>query len=282
MTKRSDGKLLLAHKGVTRVPWMPDNVLIDRQTDPHLRHVVVSNVATAEAEEVAKLMRGMGLPLDTSIRACQEALKASGGKGRRQEVVAEAVRLRRSQAVEARGTKWGTGRLNGSDERRGTRAVGHRWAGQCLVMFPGTVGNTIGLVAPFPPDVVGERGAGTGARDSGDRLPSAASLVTVLARVLTFYSETGKIPDLVESLRSELPAAYTSLPSFRGALVLEKTGGNHIIALTLWEDEEGIRASEPTADAFADRIAEEIGHSVTRNVYSVVGSIGLEPPNQAR
>ncbi len=85
------------------------------------------------------------------------------------------------------------------------------------------------------------------------------------------------MPDLVESLGSELPAAYTSLPSFRGALVLEKPGGNHIIALTLWEDEEGIRVSEPVANAFADRIGEEIGHSVTRNIYSVMGSIGVEP-----
>jgi len=97
----------------------------------------------------------------------------------------------------------------------------------------------------------------------------------VLARVLTFYSESAKIPVLVESLRRDLPAAYESLPSFRGALVLEKTGSNHIIALTLWEDEEGLKVSEPTADAFADRIAEEIGHSVSRNVYNVTGTIGL-------
>ncbi len=85
------------------------------------------------------------------------------------------------------------------------------------------------------------------------------------------------MPDLVESLRSELPAAYSSLPSFRGALVLEKTGGNHIIALTLWESEDGLNDSESTADAFADRIGEEIGHSVTRNVYNVIGSIGFGP-----
>lgn len=104
----------------------------------------------------------------------------------------------------------------------------------------------------------------------------------MLARVLTFYSESAKIPDLVESLRSELPTAYASIPSFRGVLVLEKTGGNHIIALTLWEDEEGVRASEPVADAFADRIGEEIGHSVTRNIYSVVGAMGLEPPQRGR
>jgi len=100
LTKRSDGQLLQAHHGVTRVPWLPDNVVIERQSNP-LRHVVVSNVATAEAEAVAKLMKGMGLPVDTTVRASQEALKAIEGKGRRQEVVAEAVRLRRAQDVEA-------------------------------------------------------------------------------------------------------------------------------------------------------------------------------------
>jgi len=99
----------------------------------------------------------------------------------------------------------------------------------------------------------------------------------VLARVLTFYSESAKIPDLVQSLRSELPAAYESLPSFRGALVLEKTGGNHIIALTVWENEEGVNESAPVADAFADRISEEIGHAVSHNIYSVIETIGFEP-----
>ena len=123
----------------------------------------------------------------------------------------------------------------------------------------------------------GERGAGTGAWSLGSPRSVPTNLGTVLARVLTFYSESAKIPDLVESLRSELPTAYASIPSFRGLLVLEKTGGNHIIALTLWEDEEGLKASESTADGFADRIGDEIGHSVARNVYSVVGSIGLEP-----
>ncbi len=81
----------------------------------------------------------------------------------------------------------------------------------------------------------------------------------------------------MQSLRSELPAAYGSLHSFRGALVLEKTGGNHIIALTVWENEEGLIASAPVADAFADRISEEIGHAVSRNIYSVVETLGFEP-----
>jgi hypothetical protein len=50
-------------------------------------------------------------------------------------------------------------------------------------------------------------------------------LRSVLARVMTFYSESAKMTDLVESLRSEVPQAYESVPGFRGILVLEKPGG---------------------------------------------------------
>jgi len=99
---------------------------------------------------------------------------------------------------------------------------------------------------------------------------------------MTFYSESAKMADLVESLRSEVPQAYESVPGFRGIVVLEKSGGNHIIAVTLWEDEEGIRASEAYADGFAHRIGDAIGTAVSRNIYNVLGTTGItvspEPP----
>ena len=81
--------------------------------------------------------------------------------------------------------------------------------------------------------------------------------------------------DLVESLRLDLPRAYSPLPGFRGLLVLEKTGGNHVIALTLWDGEEGLRASEEYMEAFASRITEAVGTAVSRTIYTVLGSIGL-------
>ncbi len=98
----------------------------------------------------------------------------------------------------------------------------------------------------------------------------------MLSRVMTFYSESVSMTDVVESLRADLPPAYESLPGFQGLLVLEKPGSrNHVIALTLWDDEEGVAASEALADTIADRIAAATGTSVTRNIYNVMGRIGI-------
>jgi len=94
----------------------------------------------------------------------------------------------------------------------------------------------------------------------------------VLSRVMTFYSESKRLTEVVESLRADLPPAYEALPGFRGLLVLEKPGTrNHVIALTLWDDEQGVEASEALADTIADRIAAATGTSVTRNIYTVMG-----------
>jgi heme-degrading monooxygenase HmoA len=106
----------------------------------------------------------------------------------------------------------------------------------------------------------------------------------MLARVMTFYSESVGMTDVVQSMRSDLPPTYSTLPGFRGLLVLEKPGTrNQVIAVTLWEDEEGVAASEELADTIADRIAAATGTSVSRNIYNVVGRIGVadrkaEPP----
>ncbi len=98
----------------------------------------------------------------------------------------------------------------------------------------------------------------------------------MLSRVMTFYSESKRLTEVVESLRADLPPAYEALPGFRGLLVLEKPGTrNHVIALTLWDDEEGVEASETLADTIADRIAAATGTSVTRNIYTVMGKIGI-------
>jgi hypothetical protein len=98
----------------------------------------------------------------------------------------------------------------------------------------------------------------------------------VLARVMTFYSESVSMTEVVESLRSDLPPAYAALPGFRGLLVLEKPGTrNHVLAVTLWDNEAGVAASEELADTIADRIAAATGTSVARNIYNVLGRIGI-------
>lgn len=103
------------------------------------------------------------------------------------------------------------------------------------------------------------------------------NLQPVLARVMTFYSEGSKVVPLVESLRSDLPPVYASFPGFRGLIVLEKPDmHNHVIAVTLWEDEESVLASEALADTVADRIAQATGTSASRKIYKVLGTIGVE------
>ena len=85
--------------------------------------------------------------------------------------------------------------------------------------------------------------------------------------------------ELVESLRSDLPREYEALPGFRGLLVLERgESHNHLIALTLWEDEEGIAASEEIAKTFATRIAQATGTAVSRHIYDVLGALRIANP----
>jgi len=101
------------------------------------------------------------------------------------------------------------------------------------------------------------------------------------ARVMTFYVEVADMTALVATLRSELPAVYAAFAGFRGLLVLERPDERrHIIAMTLWEDDASVKASESFADTLADRIAEAAGTSVTRSVYNVAGAIDILAPNQ--
>lgn len=59
--------------------------------------------------------------------------------------------------------------------------------------------------------------------------------------------------------------------------MLEKPGDrSHVIALTLWEDEESLWASEKIADALADRITHAVGNAVARNTDRVLGRSGSE------
>ena len=88
--------------------------------------------------------------------------------------------------------------------------------------------------------------------------------------------------DLVDSLRSEMPPRYEALPGFRGLLVLEKPGArHHVIALTLWEDEAGVAASDAVADHVAERIAEAAGTAASRSVYRVLGSMRVAEPKES-
>jgi quinol monooxygenase YgiN len=96
----------------------------------------------------------------------------------------------------------------------------------------------------------------------------------MLARVISFYAEDQHVRELVESLRDELPAQYEELAGFRGVLVLEKPGNrNHVIAVTLWEDEAAMEASKELADKVASRVTTMTGNASSRGSYNVIGRI---------
>ncbi|HLX89697.1 MAG TPA: hypothetical protein VKR22_14725, partial [Acidimicrobiales bacterium] len=80
----------------------------------------------------------------------------------------------------------------------------------------------------------------------------------MLARVMTINSNSENLADLIGSLRQRLPETYVGIQGFRGALVLEKPSANQILALTLWEDERGLKASEPHARKYAQEISQAI------------------------
>jgi len=56
-------------------------------------------------------------------------------------------------------------------------------------------------------------------------------------------------------------------------LVLEKPGTDHVLAITLWEGERGLDASEHHAREYARRISEATGAEVSHSTYQVIGSI---------
>ena len=77
-------------------------------------------------------------------------------------------------------------------------------------------------------------------------------------------------------MRSDLPDAYEALPGFRGLVVLVRPGEqDHVIALTLWADAESVTGSERNADTVVGRIAMATGATATREIYEVLGTLGV-------
>ena len=100
--------------------------------------------------------------------------------------------------------------------------------------------------------------------------------------MMTFYSESEKLLGIVDALRKQLPQTYEAIRGFRGLIVLDKPVSDHIIAVTLWDDEKALQASETHARAFAQQISRATGAEVSYSTYNVLGSIGIAPPPPLR
>ena len=137
----------------TRLPWVPAEVVLRRETDP-LRHVTATTSQPDAARETALLLDGLGVPLDSTVSAALAALKAAG-KGRRKQAVVSALRLRRGSR-ESGNRASGTSRRNTS----GTASDGGTSAqeGEGLAV-PGTNGTLVGrAVVPTCPPLRGGQG----------------------------------------------------------------------------------------------------------------------------
>jgi len=71
----------------------------------------------------------------------------------------------------------------------------------------------------------------------------------MLARVATYYAKGADFSELGASMSTDLSGFYEQQPGFRGSIVLERPQErSHVIAITFWEDEASVEASEPLAD----------------------------------
>ena len=90
---------------------------------------------------------------------------------------------------------------------------------------------------------------------------------------MTFSARHEILTTLIPALRQDLPATYEAIPGFCGLLVLEKPGTDHVLAITLWEGERGLDASEHHARDYARTISKATGAEVSHSTYQVIGSI---------
>jgi hypothetical protein len=89
------GEFLVLKCTHSRVQWVPSEVKMCRQDDGlRLRHVISPVAYPQEAIEVGGLLDDLKVPLDTSRRAAEAALKQAG-HGHRSSVVGMAVKYRR-------------------------------------------------------------------------------------------------------------------------------------------------------------------------------------------
>jgi hypothetical protein len=84
-----------------RIAWIPEALTLRRQSDP-LRHVQVLGSWPEGTNEAARLIDGLGLPLDVAVRTAMAALR-DAGHGRRTTVVTAALKYRRQQAERLEG-----------------------------------------------------------------------------------------------------------------------------------------------------------------------------------
>jgi hypothetical protein len=98
-----------------------------------------------------------------------------------------------------------------------------------------------------------------------------------VARVMTFTAgATTDFEALVYSLKTQLRQVYEKQPGFRELLAVHQRDSGHVIAITLWSDQDSAENAKMLADTVTDRIARVIGTIATHDLYDVVGRLSVD------
>jgi hypothetical protein len=91
LTKGGEIALKRTH---SRIPWVPERVVLQRQEDPTFRHIVAPIPYSGGTLDCVRELGELDVPLDATYATAQAALRKSG-HGRRRTVVLDALRYRR-------------------------------------------------------------------------------------------------------------------------------------------------------------------------------------------
>jgi heme-degrading monooxygenase HmoA len=84
----------------------------------------------------------------------------------------------------------------------------------------------------------------------------------VHARVSIFEGPPFKIDDLVSQAREQVLPQARQMDGFKGLIALGDRQSGKTLAITFWEDEEAMRASEEAANQLRSESAEASGEQV--------------------
>ena len=89
------------------------------------------------------------------------------------------------------------------------------------------------------------------------------------AQVVTVLFQPGKIDEGVGEFRNRVVPRLKEHPGFTGALMLTDPSTGKMIALTLWETEAELKATESDFQESVARVAQALAGPPTRELYEV-------------
>jgi hypothetical protein len=92
--KREEVLLKRTH---TRVPWVPPEVLLSRESEPVFTHRVKADGVPADIQAVIDDLDQLSVPGNASANNAEKALR-DNGRGRQRALVLEAVKMRRARS----------------------------------------------------------------------------------------------------------------------------------------------------------------------------------------